>query len=78
MFDDTNLQTLEQAASGLKFQHFAGLFLFMVLRACQYGLQQATLYISIVKTNDHHLLLLLQCLTQCLARPYKHLQQHAS
>jgi len=78
MFGDTHLQTLKQAAIGLKLQDFAGLFLFMVLRACQYVLQQATLYISIVKTNDHNLLLLLQCLTQCLTRPYKHLQQHGS
>ena len=76
MFGDTHSQTFKQAAFGLKLQDFAGLFLFMVLRACQYGLQQATLYISIVKTNDHHLLILLQCLTQCLARPYKHLQRH--
>ncbi len=78
MFGDARLQTLKQAAFGLKLQKFAGLFLFMVLRVCQYGLQQATLYASIVKTNDHHLLLLLQCLTQCLARPYKHLQQHGN
>ena len=76
MFGDTHLQSLRQAVFGLKLQDFAGLFLFMVLRASQCGLQQATLYTSIIKTNDHHLLLLLQCLAQCLARPYKHLQQH--
>jgi len=66
------------AAFGLNLQDFASLFFFMMLRACQCGLQQATLYISIVKSNDHHLLLLMRCLTQCLARPYKHLQQHGS
>ncbi len=72
-FSDTHLQTLKQEAFGLKLQNFAGIFLFLVLRASQCGLHQATLYMSIVKTNDHHLLL-----AQCLARPYKHLQQHGS
>jgi DNA-binding LacI/PurR family transcriptional regulator len=78
MFGDTHLQTSKQAAFGLNLQDFASLFFFMMLRACQCALQQATLYISIVKSNDHHLLLLMRCLTQCLARLYKHLQQHGS